>query len=109
MKRCFISREDSEICLPDKSNEITIKGDGFFETVAQEDGSILVKPKWISVEKSLPEPFKLVLVACGCIILVAKRNDDKENIRWIPRGCFHDQWITGFTHWMELPNFPEEE
>jgi hypothetical protein len=35
--------------------EISIVGDGCFETVAQEDGTILVRMKWISIKDRLPD------------------------------------------------------
>jgi hypothetical protein len=44
---------------------ISILGDGYFETVAQEDGSILVRPKWIFVDDDMPPEGEYVLVKSG--------------------------------------------
>lgn len=41
--------------LPEQPLHISIKGDKCFESVAQEDGSILVRTKWINAKHDLPK------------------------------------------------------
>ena len=64
------------------------------------------QPKWISVKERLPWMNQKVLVSDGGIVTEAHYNGRGE---WIHNG--HDMEIGGVivTHWMPLPQPPEEE
>ena len=64
------------------------------------------QPKWISVEERLPWMNQKVLVSDGSIVTEAHYNGRGE---WIHNG--HDMEIGGVivTHWMPMPQPPEED
>lgn len=64
--------------------------------------TIKAEPKWISVEDGLPEKFSRVLAAC-CMGVFEVVYDGKY---WCKDGI---RYKDTFTHWMPLPNAPEEE
>lgn len=66
------------------------------------------KPKWISVNERLPEPMEWVLCACRAKIIEVLRYDHIMD-DWdttMPNRCFMKGFVT---HWMPLPEPPEEE
>lgn len=92
--------------------EISIVGDGCFETVAQ-DGKIVVRQKWISVKdkKRLPDPYKHVLVNGEDGVFRAYRdsnNNEYPSWQCYPIGSYAgDGCVFGITHWMPLPETPK--
>lgn len=61
----------------------------------------LSKPRWIPVTERLPEPLVNVLALYG---------DGRMDIDWVDHeGCFVcENLYDGVTHWMPLPEPPEE-
>lgn len=100
----------------DRSNEIIIKGDGFLKTIFQEDGSILVQTKWISVEQIFPTCKKVLAI-------YASKPNSMYNMRhdgWFRDTIYacrihedkfiiesHGPYLPA-THWMPLPSPPKE-
>jgi len=68
--------------------------------------------KWISVKKSLPEPYKRVLICSDEGIHSGYRDDEEKYTTWQcdPIGSFaSDGCVHCVTHWMDLPPLPEVE
>ena len=64
--------------------------------------------QWIPVTERLPEPNKWVLCACRANIIEVLRYDNTTD-DWdtsIPNRCYMKGFVT---HWMPLPEPPEEE
>ena len=76
-------------------------------------------PKWISVKDRLPDIYEEVIVAVpfwfedesgptkkrGCCIRTARLMSEREGAKWSVH--IEDKWTTNITHWMPLPNPPE--
>ncbi len=65
---------------------------------------VVERPRWISVEERLPEKRKWVLCRCEANII--------EVLRWENNEWYHDPMHVYYpsfvTHWMPLPEPPEE-
>ena len=112
MKGCFSLLEEAKAHIykmGKKDNEITIKGDGYFETVAQPDGSILVRPKWIKCSNRLPEERQELLMTYNDLVMEGRFVNGKF---YHPSVCAHVEGYCncdeqeGITHWMPLPKIP---
>jgi hypothetical protein len=101
----------SEECPRPISFELNLKGSEGFETVAQEDGSILVRPKWISVKDKLPakENHYIVCLINGCPILCCVHDSNfcitegQLSFYWPNQKWVRDKYYAEVTHWMPLP------
>ena len=62
------------------------------------------QPRWISVEERLPKRFSRVLVWGEEEGAVGEAEYDGENFKWV-----EDENLAFATHWMPLPEPPEEE
>lgn len=82
-----------------------------YETYLIDENTIGVRPMWINVKDKLPEEYKLVLVNGDDGVFRAYRDNDAEYTSWqcSPIGSYAgDGCVFGITHWMPLPEKPNE-
>jgi hypothetical protein len=81
----------------------------FFKSISQEDGSILVRQKLISVKDRLPK--KDIPVICYCykkyVGILEYWYDDEEGKPIFMHNALAPP-VTGVSHWMSLPKPPED-
>lgn len=57
---------------------------------------------WIDVRDHMPDDWITVLIAAGCTVVTAWRDDG----RWWKLGNREPCRVRGVTHWMDLPEPP---
>ncbi len=100
-------READEISM---CGECGYKGDkkGMLFAKAADAIEELSKPRWISVKERLPEEGNIVLCSTWSCVFCGYANS--RGLFYVANNTMYDAWTwePGVTHWMPLPEPPEE-
>jgi len=108
-----------KLCAHETAKRQSDAADAIEELLAELVATRNQLPKWVSVEKLLPErtnPFHardvfLVRLRSGCIKTLFYEYDNSDRCRTGMSPLFKEGWVetaTPVTHWMPLPEPPKE-